>query len=505
MSVKLYINEHHKTGYINPEIYGHFSEHLGRCIYEGLYVGKDSDIPNENGMRCDVVNALKEIRVPVLRWPGGCFADEYHWKDGTGPESERGLSINNNWGGVTEPNTFGTHEYFELCRQLGCKTYVNGNVGSGSIREMSEWIEYMTSSGSSRMTELRKKNGREEPWKLDYFGVGNECWGGGGNMTPEFYADNYRRYQTYIRNYDQENPVYKICVGANAADYDWTDRVMKECFRSPAVPEAHGYMDGLSVHYYTVADEWTKKKRATDFDTDGWYRAVSRAAFMEELIKHHGAVMDKYDPDGKIGMIIDEWGCWHDVEEGTNPGFLYQQNTMRDAVVAAVTLNIFNKYCRNVRMACIAQMVNVLQSVILTDGDQMLLTPTYHVYHMFRNHQGAQLLDSFTDGSRKSGPDGSKVNDIYESVSLGSDGMINITIANTSPDSSNEIEISFHDLVPDEVSGTVLHDEMHAHNTFEEKDKVTEKNYAGIEREGRTIRIIVPACSVTALRVRGKA
>ena len=245
--MKLFINEKVKKGTISPEIYGQFSEHLGRGIYEGLYVGENSDIPNENGMRKDVVEALKEIKVPVLRWPGGCFADEYHWMDGIGPKETRKKMVNTHWGGVTEDNSFGTHEFFELVRQLGCKTYINGNVGSGTVQEMSEWVEYMTFGGLSPMSELRKKNGHEEPWTVDYFGVGNENWGCGGNMRPEYYADLYRRFQTYVRVYDPEHPIKKICGGANVDDYDWTKKVLDTCF-DHAIPEAHGFMDGLSLH-----------------------------------------------------------------------------------------------------------------------------------------------------------------------------------------------------------------------------------------------------------------
>ena len=362
---KIFINERNKKGYIHPEVYGHFSEHLGRCIYEGLYVGEDSEIPNVNGMRKDVVEALKEMQIPVLRWPGGCFADEYHWKDGIGPKEKRKKMINTHWGGVVEDNSFGTHEFFELCRQLGCKTYVNGNVGSGTVQEMSEWVEYISFDGVSPMADLRKENGHEKPWKIDYFGVGNENWGCGGNMTPDYYGNLYRRYQTYVRQYHKDAPIQKICCGANVDDYDWTENVLKTCTAKPAPGNGNpGFMDGLSLHYYVHPGGWQDKGSATDFDEKKWYLTLEKALYMEELIKRHGAIMDQYDPDKKIGMMVDEWGCWFDVEPGTNPGFLYQQNTMRDALVAGITLNIFNKNCDRVKMACIAQMVNFLQSVI---------------------------------------------------------------------------------------------------------------------------------------------
>ena len=399
---KLMINKNKKEGTIAPEIYGHFSEHLGRCIYEGLYVGENSEIPNVNGMRTDVVEALKEIKIPVLRWPGGCFADEYHWKDGIGPKENRKKMINTHWGGVVEDNSFGTHEFFELCRQLGCKTYINGNLGSGTVQEMSEWVEYMTFNGVSPMADLRKKNGHEEPWTIDYFGVGNENWGCGGNMRPQYYADEYRRYQTYVRNYDPQKPIQKICGGANVDDYDWTRKVL-ETTHDHTVPEFHGFMDGLSLHYYVHPEGWEIKGSATDFDEEVWYKTLKKALYMETLVERHGKIMDQYDPDKKIGMIVDEWGCWFTVEPGTNPGFLYQQNTVRDALVAGITLNIFNKHCDRVKMANLAQMVNVLQSVILTEGPKMIKTPTYHVFHMYRHHQGATLLNSTLTGVGETG------------------------------------------------------------------------------------------------------
>ncbi|MCR4807298.1 MAG: alpha-N-arabinofuranosidase, partial [Lachnospiraceae bacterium] len=347
---QLTINETKELDVIAPEIYGHFSEHLGRCIYEGLYVGEDSDIPNVNGMRKDVVDALKEMGIPLLRWPGGCFADEYHWKDGIGDKKDRKKMINTNWGGVTEDNSFGTHEFMELCRQLGCKTYINGNVGSGTVQEMSEWIEYMTLKGQSPMSDLRKKNGHEEPFTVDYFGVGNENWGCGGNMTPEYYANEYRRYQTFIRQYDPKKPIMRICCGANSEDYTWTDEVMKTCYKY-VDPAQHGFMDLLSVHYYTLPEGWLPKVSATEFGEELWYKTLWAAHHIEELIRRHGAIMDKYDPEKKVGMSVDEWGTWFEVEEGTNPGFLYQQNTMRDALVAGISLNIFNKHCDRVKLA----------------------------------------------------------------------------------------------------------------------------------------------------------
>ena len=497
----LYINEEKKKGTISPEIYGHFSEHLGRCIYEGIYVREDSGIPNKNGMRTDVVEALKEMKIPVLRWPGGCFADEYHWKDGIGPKESRKKMVNTNWGGVVEDNSFGTHEYFELCEQLGCKTYINGNVGSGTVQEMSEWIEYMTFDGVSPLADQRKKNGHEKPWKVDYFGVGNENWGCGGNMTPEYYGNLYRRYQTFIRHYNHAAPIQKICCGPNAGDARWTQEVLKTCYAHPSSPEAHGFMDGLSLHYYTVPGDWQKKGSATEFDENEWYLTLHKALRMDELIRMHSAVMDQYDPEKKIGLMVDEWGNWFDVEPGTNPGFLYQQNTMRDALVAAVSLNIFNKHCDRVRMACIAQLVNVLQSVILTEGDRMVLTPTYYVFHMYKHHQGATLLDSVLTGAAQIGGENSVPN-LQESVSQQTDGTICVTLANLSTTDSADVDIVFADKKAEAVQAAILTGTMQAHNTFDEPDVVKEEEFEGVKLTQKGLSLTVPACSVVSLRIR---
>jgi alpha-N-arabinofuranosidase len=499
---KLYINEKKQKGHINPELYGNFSEHLGRCIYEGLYVGDNSDIPNTNGMRNDVVEALKEMKLPVLRWPGGCFADEYHWMDGIGPKENRKKMVNTHWGGVTEDNSFGTHEYFELCRQIGCKTYINGNVGSGTVQEMSDWVQYMTFDGVSPMSELRKKNGHEEPWKVDYFGVGNENWGCGGNMTPSYYANLYRRYQTYVRNYDRNAPIFKICCGANVDDTYWTENVLKTCFEN-APEDAHGFMDGISLHYYVHPEGWEIKGSSTDFDEKVWYKTLSKALYIETLIERHTAIMDRYDPEKKIGLICDEWGTWFTCEPGTNPGFLYQQSTMRDALVAGLSLNVFNKHCDRVKMANIAQLINVLQAVILTDGAKMIKTPTYHVFHMYKYHQDAELLESYIDGTKTIGEEKEyMVPNLQESVSIDKDGIITITINNLSTTDSQHVDIAFAELKPTGVTSSILTNKMDAYNTFETPDVVKEEEFKGYIVSEEGISFEIPACSVVQFRVK---
>ncbi|MDO4678115.1 MAG: alpha-L-arabinofuranosidase C-terminal domain-containing protein [Eubacteriales bacterium] len=495
------IDTNKKLSRISREIYGHFSEHLGRCIYGGIYVGKDSPIENVNGMRLDVVEALKQIRVPVLRWPGGCFADEYHWKDGIGSADTRKKIINTNWGGVVEDNSFGTHEYFELCRQLGCETYINGNLGSGTIKEMAEWVEYMTFDGVSPMAELRKKNGSCAPWKVDFFGLGNENWGCGGNMNPDYYANEYRRYQTFIRDYNSERHIKKICCGAPHDDYEWTKEVLETCFRRVA-KEQHGFMDGLSLHYYVYPEGIDTKGSSTDFDQKVWYKTLNKAVFMDELITKHGEIMDEYDPDKKIGMIVDEWGTWYTCEPGTNPGFLYQQNTMRDALVAGITLNIFNKHSDRVKMANLAQIVNVLQAVILTEGDKIVKTPTYHVFDIYKYHQDAELIFSDIDIKMIGVENEWQVPNLTESVSITSDGVLHLTMTNLSAEESFDIDAEIIGKKPEKVLGEIVTGEIHAKNTFDEPECVVVRKYDGVQITEKGIRFIIPASSVLHLELR---
>ena len=373
------------TQKIHKEIYGQFAEHLGTCIYGGLWVGPESPIPNTQGYRNDVLQALRDLQVPVLRWPGGCFADEYHWRDGIGPRSERPKMQNNNWGGTIEDNSFGTHEFLNLCELLGCEPYISGNVGSGTVEEMAKWVEYMTSDGDTPMAKLRRQNGRDKAWKVKYLGVGNESWGCGGNMRPEYYSDLYRRYQTYCRNYDG-NQLYKIASGASDYDYNWT-RVLMD--------RVGNQMNGLSLHYYTCSGWDGSKGSALVYDDDEYYWTLGKCLEIEDVIKKHCDIMDEKDPQKRIGLLVDEWGTWWDEEPGTVRGHLYQQNTMRDALVAAISLNVFHRHCDRVRMANIAQIVNVLQSMILTDtkdGGHMVLTPTYHVFRMYTPFQEATYL-----------------------------------------------------------------------------------------------------------------
>lgn len=474
---------------INKNIYGQFSEHLGNCIYGGIWVGENSKIPNTNGIRNDVVAALKEIKVPVLRWPGGCFADEYHWQNGIGPREKRPAMINTNWGGVTEDNSFGTHEFLELCRQIGCEPYFTGNVGSGTVQELSQWVEYVNSDNLSPMTKVRKKNGREHPWGVKYWGIGNESWGCGGNMRVEFYADQARRYGTYMRNYGA-NKVFKIACGPNGNDYRWTETMMKE---------AGGFINGLSLHYYSFANQ----KTAVDFDEAGWFDVLKSTLQMEEYLTKHSAIMDKYDHNKRVALIVDEWGTWYAVEPGTNPGFLFQQNTMRDAVAAACNLNIFNNHCDRVRMANIAQIVNVLQALILASDDKIVLTPTYYAFDMYKVHQNALRVKTITQSSDYSYGN-QKLPAVNSSASIDDQGKLHITLCNIDPKSSQQIFCSLKKFNATSVSGRILTaKEMNAHNSFSNPDVVSPKRFSDVKLADHQVDVSLPPMSVVALELEG--
>ncbi|MBQ4075234.1 MAG: alpha-N-arabinofuranosidase [Clostridia bacterium] len=475
-------------GTINKNLFGHFSEHLGRCIYQGIFVGKDSPIPNVNGMRKDVVDALRNIKAPVLRWPGGCFADEYHWEDGIGPQEARKRMVNTHWGGVVEDNSFGTHEFLELCSQIGCEPYINANVGSGTIREMSEWVEYINSDGDSTVVKRRWENGRKDAWNVKFWGVGNENWGCGGNMRPEYYADEYRRYQTYCRNYGN-NKLYRIACGPNVDDYRWTEVLMRN---------AGHYMDALTLHYYTVTEEWADKGSATEFTKEQYYKTLYKSAYMDELITKHLQIMDRYDPNHRVGLIVDEWGTWHNVEPGTNPGFLYQQNTMRDALVAAITFNIFAGHCDRVVMANIAQTVNVLQSVILTEGDQMVLTPTYHVFDLYKAHQNAKAVDCHVEAENV-GVDKWQLPQITAAASE-NDGVITLTCANISECVHAHISVSTIGCAPGAVVGRILAGKPHDFNDFGDT-KLQLLPFSDFKIENDQLKINLPPCCVAELTI----
>ncbi len=476
---------------INRNIYGQFSEHLGSCIYGGLWVGEDSPIPNTKGYRTDVLNALKALKIPVMRWPGGCFADEYHWVDGIGPKENRPKMVNNNWGGVVEDNSFGTNEFLNLCELLGCEPYISVNVGSGSVEEMAKWIEYMTSAGDSPMANLRRENGRKEPWKVKYIGVGNESWGCGGDMLPEYYADVFRRYGVYARNYDG-NKLFKVACGASDYDFNWTEVLMKN---------AGGKMNGLSLHYYTVAN-WNSKGSATEFKENDYYFTIGKAVEIEDVIQKHIAIMDKYDPRKRVALMVDEWGTWFDVEPGTNPGFLFQQNTLRDAMVAARSLNIFHRYCDRIQMSNIAQVVNVLQAMILTNKEKMVLTPTYHVFDMYKVHMDATSIPMEITTQTKSIRD-RDVAIVDGTASKDKEGIVHISLVNIDVQNAQEVSIDLKGIEASKVTGTILTTkEITDCNTFDKPEVVKPAAFNGAKISKGILTVKIPSKSIVTLELK---
>lgn len=474
---------------IPAEIYGQFSEHLGRCIYDGIWVGEDSPIPNTNGYRTDVLQALIRLHVPVLRWPGGCFADEYHWMEGIGPKDQRARITNNNWGSSLEDNSFGTHEFLTLCEMIGAEPYISGNVGSGTPEELSKWVEYMTSDSKSTIAELRRKNGRENPWNVKFVGIGNESWGCGGNMTPEYYSDLFRRYATYTRNYNGR--LYKVASGGNADDFNWTEVLMKKIGTQ---------MDGVSIHYYTVPEDWNHHGSATQFSDKDYYTTLSRALNLESLMTQHIAIMDKYDPERKVDLLLDEWGTWYDVEPGTNPGHLFQQNTIRDALVAALSFHILHRYTNRVKMANIAQIVNVLQAMILTDGDKMLLTPTYHVFEMYSVHQNAEWRPLTIASQTWTETSDGRVPNIDATASV-KDGITYVSIANTNLKEAQRVRLQ--GVPAKSISARILSSQdVHDVNSFDKPNKLQVKDWHNFKQTKSDIILEVPALSIVVLEIK---
>lgn len=455
---------------IDPDVHGQFAEQLGAGIYGGLWVGPESTIPNTRGWRNDVVQALRRLEVPVVRWPGGCFADDYDWRDGIGDPAQRPVRLNRWWGGVPESNRVGTHEFMDLAEQIGAEVVIAGNMGSMPPRAMSQWLEYMTATGPSALTDERRRNGRDKPWKVKYVGVGNESWGCGGNMRPEYQADLHNRYATFL-----SGGVQRVASGDGQGNEHLIDVLMERSIDQ---------MDALTLHYYTIPGDWKKKGSATGFDAGEWAHTLKVARGIEGRIVAIEAIMDRHDPKRRVGLYIDEWGTWYDTEPGTNPGFLYQQNTLRDALVAALTLDVFQRHTERVRMTSIAQMVNVLQSMVLADGPRMLLTPTYHVFDMYKPFKGATPLRARLDTTRwRRGDD--ELPAVEASVARGADGRTHLALVNLDPDRPAHVRTN----LKGEFRGRILTAAtMDAHNTFDRPDAIAPAPFvARSDAEGLTL------------------
>lgn len=491
-TAELVIHADHTGPKIDRRVFGQFAEHLGHGIYGGVWVGENSPIPNIDGYRKDVVQALRDIAVPVIRWPGGCFADEYHWRDGVGPRDKRPVRVNTHWGGVPEPNSFGTNEFMNFAELVGADAYVAADVGSAPPSETKDWIEYMTApAGESALADERAANGRKEPWKLAFLGIGNELWGCGGNMRPEYAANVTRRYVAFLHQ-PQGQHFLKIASGPNGDDYAWTETMVRE---------AGPMIDGLGLHYYTVPGTWEHKNAATGFSEADWAETLAKGLKMDEYLTKHAAIMDKYDPNKRLWLVVDEWGAWYKVEPGTNPGFLYQQNSLRDAVLAAETLNIFIKHADRVKMATLAQMVNVLQSVILTDGPKMVLTPTYQVFALYKPFHDATSLP--IDVSAPVYADaGWSMPSVSAAAARDAKGVIHVALANLDPDHAVDVSARLDGAAARQVDGQVLTaPKMDAINTFDQPDRVVPRPFTGAAIKAGTLAVKLPPKSVVVLEL----
>ena len=484
---------------ISRHLYGHFAEHLGRCVYDGFYVGESSDLPNEGGIRLDVVEALRALNIPNLRWPGGCFADEYHWMNGIGPRADRPSMVNTNWGNVEENNHFGTHEFLALCELLGAEPYVNGNVGSGTVREMSEWVEYLTRDGDSPMVRLRKANGRDAPWQVPYWGIGNEAWGCGGNLTAEAYVDLARQYATFCKDHDG-NKLYRIAAGASDHDLAWTEALMKAI--STLGGEPRNLFQGVSVHYYTVPGTWLHKGSATNFDVDDYYRTMIKAQDIDRVLTGHSTVMDAYDPQRKLGLVLDEWGTWWDVEPGTNPGFLYQQNALRDALVASLHFDVFHRHAERLVMANIAQTVNVLQAMLLTDDTGLVLTPTYHVFEMNKGHHDATSVPvHLVDRPTPYQLDDQQLELLSASASVKADKAL-VSLTNLDPTAAADVVLDLRGATIRGHRGRLLTaPELQAHNSSADPQSVVPTALTELAVNDRGLRLTLPPHSFATVEL----
>jgi alpha-N-arabinofuranosidase len=487
------INPYDRIGTINPKIYGHFAEHLGRCIYDGIWVGKDSNIPNTEGFRNDLIAALRKMKPPVIRWPGGCFADDYHWQDGIGPSANRPRRINIHWGEVIETNQVGTQEFARFCRLVGAEPYFCGNVGSGSPRELRDWVEYCNFPGDSSWARQRAADGSPNPLNVTYWGIGNENWGCGGNFSPEDYCTEFRRFGSFVRGFGKK--LFAIACGPAGNDVEWTTRFFRKLYKDYW---SYENIHGFAAHYYCGTSG-----TATQYTENDWYRLISQGLYMEPLVIQQRAAMDAFDPQRRIGLIVDEWGTWHPVEQGTNPAFLFQQNTLRDALVAATTLDIFNRHADKVVMANIAQTVNVLQAMVLTEGDKMLVTPTGYVYEMYAPHQGGESIRTRIETdtvSFKKGEKDESLPVVAGSASL-KDRLMFLTLTNAHATQAQEVNVSL--LGGAKAAGAkayALSGEIHAHNTFDATDACKPQTF-DLAASGSEFKVTLPPASAVAAEI----
>jgi alpha-L-arabinofuranosidase len=478
---------------ISKHIYGHFAEHLGRCIYNGIYVGENnSNIPNTAGVRNDVIKALKDLKIPNLRWPGGCFADMYHWKDAIGPKNERKCIENLTWGNVREDNSFGTNEFLNMCELLGAEPYFAVNMNTGTVQEAVEWVQYTNhANGTSYLTDIREKSGREKPWNVKFWGIGNESWDCGGNMSVDHYINLYKQFATAMTSYSNTEKLFRVAVGPGGPGSAWTEEIMK------GIPARR--FEGVSIHHYSVIN-WANKGSSSQFTDEEYFKTMQQAWNMENVIRTNSEIMDKYDPKKRVALVVDEWGGWYETDTSGH-GQLYQQNTMRDALIAGLTLNIFNNRADRVRMANLAQTVNVLQSVILTNKGKIILTPTYHVMEMYKVHQDALMVpvqiisNDFVMGNNR-------IQAVSASASKDQSGKIHISLTNIDNIKGQEVEIDLKGIHAQQVTGRILtSSKVQDHNTFDNPKTVVPKTFRDVSISGGILKVNMPPNSVIVLEL----
>lgn len=456
---KLYLVLPEEIGTISPEIYGHFSEHIGGVFYDGLWVGEDSDVENIRGFRAELVRKFAALGPAVLRWPGGCFAETYDWRDGIGVRDAR--PVRRSWwtpdDGRLEPNAVGTHEFMDFCRLTGAKPYFAANLTAMTPRDIRDWMDYCNSpAGSTTLARLREENGDREPFGVRYWGVGNENWGGGGNMTPEFYADEFRRYAMLMHNVCPDAAL--IGCGPNGADFEWTRRFL-ENYRSSS-----RMMRGYSVHYYCGSAGDPLR-----FTQEEWYRQLAQARGMESLLERHWSIIRGFGLESDARLVVDEWGCWHPAGSGPSAGrnLFEQQSTMRDALVSSLTLDVFNNHCDKVIMANVAQLCNNLHCLFFADGRKFALTPTYHVFDLYRPHKDGRAIRVLHNADPIVFDGARSIPALSASASV-RDGLLTLTVSNLSFSDPLELELeAFGGRLADRAEVRVLrHDDPHACNTF---------------------------------------
>jgi alpha-N-arabinofuranosidase len=489
--VKIDIQADQPGPVIARQIYGQFAEHLGSGIYGGLWVGTDSKIPNVRGWRSDVVGALKAIKVPVLRWPGGCFADEYHWRDGIGPQAQRPPRVNTSWGGVIEPNAVGTHEFMDLAEQLGTEVYINANLGSGTVQEMAQWLEYLTAEGDTALARERRANGRDKPWKVQYWGIGNESWGCGGNMKPSYYADLYKQWATFAKAPRGNRPKL-VASGGQELELHWTETLSAEVKQ----------MSAITHHQYSLPTrDWKRKGNAVNFPESEWISTLAVPHTIDGYLAKHREILDRNDPAKKFAIYFDEWGSWYDPEPGTDPGFLVQRNTLRDAVLAALHFHVFHRHAERVKMANIAQMVNVLQAVVITDKERMVLTPTYHAFAMHLPFMDATSLPVQLSGVPDYALGKYSIPALSASAAKGADGKLLLSLTHTNPNQALPLQLTVGGKGVRAVTGQLLTAAaMDAENRFEAPDRVKPQPFKAEAKNGQ-LALNIPAKSVLVIEV----